>query len=376
MRQALENPFYYLENFRQVLAWVSRHHSDLLDETELVFIERFALLPQASQALLVRMVMRKGMLFRASKLRYPEIGCSRRAVEPLIDQGWVDASSALTLEQLFALLTKGELLQVFGSSASASLRKAELLELLRVEHQTAKPFQAWCSEIDDAVFALCIDELCERLRLLFFGNIHQDWSEFVLADLGIYRYEQVVFSPSSRAFSCRTELDAYLHLHRCRERLDTGEPLSDVLADVPDTPYANAWLESRRGKLLLRIGQQFERLGELDEALRVHASNRYPGARERAIRVLERGGQPAAALDLLLQARDAPESEHEAQQLQRILPRLQRSLGIPTERARSRKPEQLDLVLPRASCSVEHAVREHLSMPGAPVYYVENALVG
>ena len=75
MRQALENPFYYLENFRQVLAWVSRHHSDLLDETELAFIERFALLPQPSQALLVRMVMRKGMLFRASKLRYPEIGC-------------------------------------------------------------------------------------------------------------------------------------------------------------------------------------------------------------------------------------------------------------------------------------------------------------
>lgn len=87
MRQALENPFYYLENFRQVLAWVSRHHRDLLDETELAFIERFALLPQPSQALLVRMVMRKGMLFRASKLRYPEIGCSRRAVEPLIDQG-------------------------------------------------------------------------------------------------------------------------------------------------------------------------------------------------------------------------------------------------------------------------------------------------
>ena len=64
------------------------------------------------------------------------------------------------------------------------------------------------------------------------------------------------------------------------------------------------------------------------------------------------------------------------QQLQRILPRLQRSLGIPTERARSRKPEQLDLVLPRPTCSVEQAVREHLTRPDAPVYYVENALVG
>lgn len=86
MRQALENPFYYLDNFQQVLAWVGRHHGDLLDETERVFIERFAVLPQPSQALLVRMVMRKGALFRASKLRYGEIGCPRQAAAPLIDR--------------------------------------------------------------------------------------------------------------------------------------------------------------------------------------------------------------------------------------------------------------------------------------------------
>jgi hypothetical protein len=376
MRQALENPFYYLDNFQQVLAWVSRHHGDLLDEAERAFIDRFSLLPQASQALLVRMVMRKGTLFRAGKLRYAEIGCPRHAALPLIEQGWVDAERALTLEQLFALMTKGELLQVFGAAASASQRKTELLENLRAAHDTEKPFQAWCCHIEDVVFALCIDELCERLRLLFFGNIHQDWSEFVLADLGIYRYEQVAFSPTSRAFTCRADLDAYLHLHRCRERFDAGEPLSDVLADVPLTPYANAWLESRRGKLLLRIGQQLERIGELPEALRLHAANPYPGARERAIRVLERCDQPAAALELLLQAQASPQNEHESQQLQRILPRLQRSLGIPTDRSRSRKPELLELVLPRLGCSVEHAVREHLSAPEAPVYYVENALVG
>ncbi|WP_375151253.1 hypothetical protein, partial [Pantoea sp. ANP04] len=35
MRQALENPFYYLDNFQQVLAWVDQHHGDLLDDAEL-----------------------------------------------------------------------------------------------------------------------------------------------------------------------------------------------------------------------------------------------------------------------------------------------------------------------------------------------------
>ncbi len=376
MRQALENPFYYLENFRQVLGWVGQHHGDLLDETERAFIDGFAQLPQASQALLVRMVMRKGELFRASKLRYPEIGCPHGAASALIQHGWIEVDRPLTLEQLFGLLTKRELLQIVGSPASASLRKAELLERLHEAQHSAKPFSEWCKGVEDAVFALSIDQLCERLRLMFFGNIHQDWSEFVLADLGVYRYERVPFSPASRAFGCRSELDAYLHLHRCRERFDAGETQAEILADVPAVPFTNTWLESRRGKLLLRLGQQFERLGELSEALRVHAANAYPGARERAIRVLERCGQPEAALELLLQAQAAPESEHESQQIQRILPRLQRSLGTPTDRARSRKPEQLELVLPRSGCNVEHAVREFLATPEAPVYYVENALVG
>nr|MBF0684991.1 VRR-NUC domain-containing protein [Pseudomonas sp.] len=87
MRQPLANPFYYLDNFQQVLSWVGLHHGDLLDDGERGFIDRFGQLPQASQALLVRMVMRKGTLFRASKLHYAEIGCPLAAVSDLVAQG-------------------------------------------------------------------------------------------------------------------------------------------------------------------------------------------------------------------------------------------------------------------------------------------------
>ena len=375
MRQALENPFYYLENFQQVLSWVGQHHGDLLDERERAFLDRFPQLPQASRALLVRMVMRKGTLFRASKLLYREIGCPHRAAQALIEQGWLDPDPELPLEQLFALLKKSELAQAFGAAGAGSLRKSELLESLLPHHSQARSLADWCAQLDDRVFALGIDPLCERLRLMFFGNIHQDWSEFVLADLGIYRYEQVPFSSDSRAFHSRADLDAYLQLQRCREHFDAGDGPAEVLAEIPQRPYANDWLESRRGKLLLRIAQQFERLGDLSEALRLHAANRYPGARERAIRVLERCDQPEAALELALQAQTAPESEHEAQQLERMLPRLQRALGQQAPRQRRAEPERIDLVLPRAA-SVELAVCAHLSTPQAPLYYVENALVG
>lgn len=376
MRQALENPFYYLDNFQQVLAWVGRHHGDLLNDGERDFIDRFGQLPQPSRALLVRMVMRKGVLFRASKLRYPEIGCPHSAAEALVEQGWLDAAPLVSLEELFGLVTKPELLRIFDGAASPSLRKTELLEQLRSTHPEPRALNDWCETPDDALFALGIDALCERLRLMFFGNLRQDWTEFVLADLGIYRYEQVAFSADSRAFHCRSELDAYLHLQRCRERFEAGEDLASILVDIPSKPHPNDWLESRRGKLLLRLGQQLERCGELSEALRLHAANPYAGARERAIRVLERCEQPEAALHLALQAQAEPQSEHEAQQLARILPRLRRCLGEPAMRRPAlHEPERLDLCLPYAS-SVERAVAAHLATADAPVHYVENTLVG
>ncbi|RMS29956.1 hypothetical protein ALP71_03998, partial [Pseudomonas coronafaciens pv. garcae] len=88
----LENPFYYLENFRHVLGWIAQRYDDLLDTSERRFISEFADLPVPAQGLLVRMVMRKGVLFRASKLSYAEIGDPRDAVLPLLARDWVDLS--------------------------------------------------------------------------------------------------------------------------------------------------------------------------------------------------------------------------------------------------------------------------------------------
>ncbi|BBI59120.1 hypothetical protein HSBAA_04260 [Vreelandella sulfidaeris] len=71
-------------------------------------------------------------------------------------------------------------------------------------------------------------ETCDRLRLMFFGNLRQDWAEFVLTALGLQRFETVPFTLQSRAFQARHEVDAYLALHRLRERLDTGELPSEL----------------------------------------------------------------------------------------------------------------------------------------------------
>ncbi|HIC7211691.1 VRR-NUC domain-containing protein [Burkholderia stabilis] len=374
--------FYYLTNFERALAWLGERYDDLLGLEEQAFVRDFALLPQASRALLVRMLMRSGSDFRASKLVYDEIGCTLDAAAPLVELGWVDPAPALTLDELFALSTKADLLRIFPSlAAHAGERKTEWLERLRPAHDAAQPLDAWCAQAGDRVLRVTVGALCDRLRLMFFGNLHQDWSEFVLADLGVFQYESVPIAPSSRAFQQRGDVEAYLALQTCRDALDAWPddlPFDDLLRAIDTVGCAQPWLATRRAKLLFALGQTCERRADWDAALDAYTRSAWPGSRHRRIRVLERCGRDDDALALALDARGSFESDEERQRVERMLPRLQRRLGQRVERAAAAPDvprETLVLVRPDVFVSVEFAVRDHLAQPASPVHYVENTLI-
>ena len=378
MQSPLDARFYYLANFQQALTWLQERSGDLLSESEHGFLLQFWAMDTAAQALLVRMIMRKGSHFRLSKLDYAEIGCTRQAAKALLDAGWIQHDAELTLDELFNLLRKDEVLEHLASNPKQkALKKSELLEQLSETHTEPRPFAAWCPAADEQILSLTIDALCERLRLMFFGNLHQDWSEFVLAELGIFRYEPVALTADSRAFRHRTDVDCYLQLQRSREQFEAGEPISSVLQQISalvcDTPF----LAARRHKLLFRMGQQLEREADLQGALSFYADCHYLGARLRQIRVLERLGQQEQAYILANQAAQAPESDAEAQAVERALVRLARQLGQPQlGKAKAVAPTRLDLCLQRPDAySVEFAVKAHLSEPEGPVHYVENSLI-
>jgi hypothetical protein len=379
MNKVLENAFYYLDNFHQVLQWIGERYSDLLNEEERSFIARFPLLPQPARALFVRMVMRKGVLFRASKLSYAEIGSTHDAAQPLSLEGWIEHDPVLSLDELFDLLQKPEIGRLFQLAPhEKAARKAEQLEALRERHEGSHRFSAWYADSGDHVYHVRSKPLCDRLRLIFFGNYHQDWSEFVLSDLGVYRYEKVEFPPSARGFRSRRDIDDYLVLHACRERFHDGEDPLAVLADLPPPSADNEWLASRRQKLLFQMGQQLEKLRDWDGAFKVYRDCAYPGARSRAIRVLEKDEQIGLAYEWLRKAQEAPESEAERQHLLRMEPRLRRKLGH--VRAAARKPTpvarlDLSLPMPESEWHVEGVVRDHLWREDAPVFYVENTLI-
>lgn len=374
----LDNPFYYLDNFQHVLEWIAERYDDLLDTSERQFITDFISLPKAAQGLLVRMVMRKGTLFRASKLSYDEIGDLQSAVIPLLEKGWVDPRPVLSLDELFALLRKAELLTCFKAHGlKGAAKKTEMLLSLQEHYPEPRCVDQWYGAFDEAVYGLTVMPICERLRLLYFGNLHQEWSEFVLADLGVYRYEKVEFSRDSRGISERADIDTCLQLHACRQALEVGEPLEDLAQQAVAIESRNPWLHMRRAKLLFQIGQQAERVQDWPLALAVYGQGDYPGARLRRIRVLERSAQYPQAMALLEAAQAAPENAAESQHLVRILPRLQRKLGLPSERRRSAAVlSRLDVSVPQAmDLSVEQMVQLHLTEDSGPVHYVENTLI-
>lgn len=375
----LDDPFYYLNNFRQVLDWLELRYADVMSDREHAFIRDFNVLPRPAQGLLVRMVMRKGVHFRAGKLNYLEIGDIAEAAQPLLVHGWIEEHAPLTLAELFDVLLKAELLQAFGAVIEQPKgRKDDWLPQLAEQYSEPRSLRDWAPQLDDRLFSLTLMDLCDRLRLMFFGNLYQDWSEFVLADLGIFTYEKVEFCADSRGLRSRDDVDACLFLHQCQLRFEAGEPLEDIVAQVSALHFDNPWLQRRRGKVLFQIGQYCERISEFALALSIYRDCAYPGARLRMIRVLERSGEYPLALELATLAQQAPESAAEQQGLQRIVPRLRRKLGgPPLKRAAARAVERLDLHLPRVdpTLSVEYYVQAHLHDDEGPVHYVENSLI-
>ena len=406
MARQLENSFYYLDNFEFVLAWVRQRYADILNPNELGFIQQYRGLPQAARALLARMVMRRGTLFRHSRLRYTEIGCVRQALAPLISAGWVNPTPLLNLEQFFGLFTKPELLLAFsGRGLAPALSKKDMFELLSAEltqvafqpaspdspmhggssgpelPESARPpvlsLREWWSDAADEVCELKIMPMCERFRLMFFGNMRQDWSEFVLADLGLYQYEKVAFSDSCRAMATRQDIDDYLHLHECAERLHAGDDPRTIMKSIAAQPYTNHWIERRRAKLLFRIGQACERAQQWGGALQAYGASSHGEARMRRARVLERAMQYESALLCAEEALGAPASDAEAQLLARMQPRLRRKLGMPVQAKPALPPPptfQIDVRRTDAH-RVEELAREYLHADNAPVHYVENTLI-
>jgi DNA polymerase III subunit epsilon len=75
--------YYYHDHFTEMLFFVSEAYGRVLTERHQAFVETFKKLSKDAQCLLIRMINRRGRIFRHSAFRYAEIADARSALDEL-----------------------------------------------------------------------------------------------------------------------------------------------------------------------------------------------------------------------------------------------------------------------------------------------------
>jgi len=376
---------YYLTNFQQLVNWVQQHYDDLLNHEEQQFLARFQQLKRNSQCLFVRLSSRKGPLFRHDKLQYAEIDSIEDAANELIQTGMLDDRSLLSIQEVSSLLTKVELNNLFNAHVRGikQLRKEELIIQLINSFPEPKQWQEWTRDQFGPVYRLNTQSMINNLLLIFFGNTYQDLTEFVLQDLGLFRYENYAIDHQHRIFKSRDELEQYLQLIELRDQLeqaDTAEQLLHIANNLPAVSTNNN-LERRRAKLCNQLAYELERIQEHQLAASIYSQSHLPPARERRIRLLEKQGNLSAAWALLNELLQTPSNEQELQVAQRMAPRLAKKLGEQITAKKISTPVEKHLKLARLVdenndfLRVENIVQAFVHSPESPCFYVENVLL-
>ena len=362
---------YYLTNFQKLLGFVEKRYVDLLNDSETDFLNTFQLLEEDAQKLYVRLASRKGPVFRTDKLNYPEITSVELAVNELVGADLLQANPPLDIVGLSDLMTKSELLLCFPDQLGTyrSERKQALVNRL-VDCDQACPDLPFTT-----LQPLYIEEL-RTLLFLFFGNLSQDLTEFVLQDLGVTRFEN--YPLTSRLFNSREELEQGLSLSKLwqevayeNKKLDLDE-LQTLVTKLPSSSdFIHPTLKRRYARLINAIARDLERQGALREAAVSFQQSYLPPSRERRTRIMAKLNDIAGALALCEEIEASPASSLELAFAHRFSKTLK---GEKRKRLISRFNERT-LEFNDNGQRVEFQVQEYFRDQGWQVFYVENALI-
>lgn len=370
---------YYLANFHSLAGFVHRTYSDLLTDAETAWYTQLCDSDISSQQLYIRLLTRKGSVFRVGKLNYPEISSVSCARAALAKTQLASDQPPESLSVLLAAFTKPEIHKLIAQDMSASHSRADLVDqLLNAQPQRQAEYVRTLQCADEwvtvrghqnwVVFTLC-----------FFGNLYQDSSEFVLRELGTVRYEDYRIDPDNRAFSSRDQLDAHLRYFECEALYDTidhrqHEPLEWLVSQLPQPLPGDRHLDRRLDRFRNRIARQLERLGYLDRASELYRESKHPPARERLVRIHMKQGKPELAAALADEMARQPVNDAEQIVAYRLKTQVDKARGMKAVRSAHFRPDTTRLTLKPCDDRVEFAARSFYSRFGS-CYYTENALV-
>ncbi len=374
---------YYLDNVLILFEHVTRVYSDLLDTRQLEFLDGFAALSPDASKLCIRLLNRSHEWYRASKLNYPEIESLDAAIEELALPGFVEVNTEIDRPTLLSLFTMPELRALMPPESGQLKLRREALEAALLEEDDAEFFNALKNS--DNLLQLRHRDEYQVCQMLFFGNLNQSMTDFVLRDLGLYQFETYTIDPAHRPYRSSLEIQQHWLLYQLQTLFELSDSSDQAALDeltrmIPDDidPLAPAYRKSEQ--LRYEIARQLERIGEFTAAIELYQRCLLPPSRERIVRIYDQQGQQHVALEGCVQIIEQPVDESEIQFACMFATRLIKRHGLATPESVEQQrithlPEIVELELPRHD-SVEIAVAEYYdTLDGADsCHYVENSL--
>jgi hypothetical protein len=374
---------YYLDNVLILFAHVTRVYADLLEPRQLEFLDGFAALSPGASKLCIRLLNRSHHWYRVSKLKYPEIESLDAAIEELSLQGFVEVNAEIDRPSLLSLFTMPELRSIMQPESGQQKLRREELEALLLEQDDAEFFNTLKNS--DNLLQLCCRDQYQLCQMLFFGNLNQSMTDFVLRDLGLYQFETYSIDPGHRPYRNAREIQQHWLLYQLQTLFELSDSsdrtvLDELAGMIPDDIEALAPAYRKGEQLRYGVARQLERIGELTAAIKLYLQCLLPPSRERVVRIYDQQGQHQKAFEHCVQILEQPLDEGEIQFACMFANRLvkRHRFAAPESVGQQRithLPEIVELELPRHE-SVEIAVTKYYAdLDGTDsCHYVENSL--
>ena len=303
--------FYYHAHFMEMLGFIARHYDHVLGDTQRQFLSDFTGLSFPAQCLYVRLVNRRGRLFRTNTLRYAEVDNIPAALAELQASGFVSPPGPSHAAEVLALLTRPQLMAALAAlsiPAPSTLKKADALALAKI-HITP--------DLLTTVVPLNTIVMQERysqvrfLLFLFFGQLQDGLTQFTMRDLGLVRAHDLDNSYEPRFADTEEAAQAFFFATRLERLRRDNQSAEHLFHEVDQWPQPEVpVVADARDELALTLGKCLE--ADTDAALRVYRQGESVQCSERIIRLLLASGRRDEAKQYLERCLESPASVDEA----------------------------------------------------------------
>lgn len=370
--------FYYHTHFLEFLDFVRGPSAHLLNPDHQAFLARFDALEFEQQCTVVRLTTRKYPIIKRASLIFKELPLIDMHLPEIAQQGFACDVQNNHVEQLLEVLTKPELISIYGECASIdmpalikSASKATLFEQCK-KLEANKVAQ---SELAKHYIVRLTDSYLDYFLYLYFGHGHGKLNQFSMRDLGLMRTRdeqaqmQSRFADYKHAYSCFC-LQNMLHKAK-RQNFESAEKIRDYYNTLPEAHgnQAQEYLHSILyvlAKAMLAFDAQY--------AINIVANVNSAMAQEFWCRQAYKLGLKDEVKHKLNQLIDDPLSEHLLQFAEDFLARKykQKRTSVLTDMLRENNRQLL--IDETFKGSVEHGVIAYYQARGIQAWRTENYL--